>query len=317
MTAQKKPVEESRFTLGQLEILHNHSGYELWRGRHKENAVYPKAAPRQVGLTVFCRFSVNSPWIPSHVNRAAKRRLPGIAKPDATPHLPGSSNRSRMLDKIVGLRGIHINSRGKSLTTLQSTDSETFWRKLAARHGVWLPDSTRIKDVPLDRLDAIAKTLIHKAERTALVQGVGLGFGGAATVLPDASFLSAIMMRLTQRLCLVYGIENHENQERHEMWKAAAAAAGIDFGKGLAEKHVLRKFAPQVAERLVSRANAEVAKRWAARLVPIASSALGGAINFSLVRTWGWRLQRDLRARYLEAQSDSAMSCAAGDAASI
>jgi len=203
------------------------------------------------------------------------------------------------------------------LTTLQSIDSETFWRKLGARHGVWLPDSNRIKDVPLDRLDAIAKTLIRKAERTALLQGVGLGFGGAATVLPDASFLSAIMLRLTQRLCLVYGIENHDAQERHEMWKAAAAAAGIDFGKGLAEKHVLRKFAPQVAERLVSRANVEIAKKWAARLVPLASSALGGAVNFSLVRTWGWRLQRDLRARYLEAQADSAISFPAGDAASL
>jgi uncharacterized protein (DUF697 family) len=221
-----------------------------------------------------------------------------------------------MLDKVSGLLKLRKTPGEKYLTTLQSTDSETFWRKLAARHGVWLPDSNRIKDVPLDRLDAIAKTLIHKAERTALIQGVGLGFGGAATFLPDASFLGAVMMRLTQRLCLVYGIDHHA-QERHEMWKAAAAAAGIDFGKGLAEKHVLRKFAPQVAERLVSRANEEIAKKWAARLVPLASSALGGAVNFSLVRTWGWRLQRDLRERYLKAQSDSAMACLAEEAASL
>jgi EcsC protein family len=193
----------------------------------------------------------------------------------------------------------------KVLSKLHVTDSETFWRHLADRHGVWLPDLNRIKDVPLERLDAIAKTLIRQAERTALVQGVGLGFGGAATVLPDASLLSAILLRLTRRLCLLYGIESQDSAERAEMWKTTAAAAGVDYTKGLAEKHVLKKFASHIAERLSSRVGAEVAGKWAARLVPFANSAIGGAANFSLVRAWGRRLHADLRDRYLAMQSEA------------
>jgi len=54
-----------------------------------------------------------------------------------------------------------------------------------------------------------------------------------------------------------------------------------------------------------SRANEEIAKKWAARLVPLAKLGVGRRCYFSLVRTWGWRLQRDLRERYLKAQSDS------------
>jgi uncharacterized protein (DUF697 family) len=190
------------------------------------------------------------------------------------------------------------------VATLQTPDSESFWRQLAAKHEVWLPDLDRLKDVPLERLDAIAKTLIRSAERTALVQGMVLSFGGAATVLPDAGLLSAVIVRLAQRLCLLYGIDCHDDTHRAEMWKAAAAVAGLDYGKELAEKHVLKPFAPQIAERLAPRATAKIAGKWAARLVPVATSALGGALNFSLVRTWGRRMQRDLRERYLAAQSD-------------
>lgn len=206
---------------------------------------------------------------------------------------------------MIGLYQPAHTTVKNSLATLQPSDSETFWRHLADKHGVWLPDLSRIKDVPLERLDAIAKTLIRKAERTALVQGVGLGFGGAAAVLPDASLLSAIILQLTQRLCLLYGIELYNSGDRVEMWKAAAAAAGLDYGKGFAEKHVLKKFAPRIAERLSARLGAEVAGKWASRLVPVASSAIGGAVNFSFVRTWGRRLQRNLRARYLDMRPDS------------
>ena len=188
------------------------------------------------------------------------------------------------------------------MSTLQTADSETFWRQLAARHNVWLPDLARLKDVPLERLDAIAKTLIRRAERADLVQGVGFGFGGVVAVLPDASLLSAILVRLTRRLSLLYGIATDDAASRSEMWQAAAAAASLDYGKGFAEKYVLRKFAPQIAERIGARFTSEVAGKWAARLIPVAGSALGGALNFSLVRAWGRRMQRDLRTRYLAAQ---------------
>jgi uncharacterized protein (DUF697 family) len=210
-----------------------------------------------------------------------------------------------MLGKILRILTLRRATGTKPLATLPTPDSEKFWRQLAAKHGVWLPNLSRMRDVPLERLDAIAKTLIHRAERAALVQGVGLGFGGAATVLPDASLLSAIIIRLTQRLCLLYGIESHDAADRTQMWKAAAVAAGVDYGKDFAEKHVIKKVAPSIAEHLAPRIGAEVAGKLAARFVPVASSALGGALNFSLVRTWGRRLQRDLRARYLELKAES------------
>jgi uncharacterized protein (DUF697 family) len=187
---------------------------------------------------------------------------------------------------LRGLRSIEI-------------DPEDFRRHLASKHGLWVPDFARMKDVPTEQLDAIAKVLIRDAERLALAEGAGFGFGGVITFLPDASLLTVITLRLIQRLCLLYGFEVHGRDQRIEMWKAAAAASGIDYGKDLAEKQILEKLAPRIIKRFAAKIGAEVAEKWAGRLIPLASSAIGGALNFSFVRGWGRRVQRRLRAQHV------------------
>ena len=177
-------------------------------------------------------------------------------------------------------------------------DPEDFRKQLSDKHGLWVPDFSRMRDVPLERLDAIAKLLIRDAERLALAEGAGFGLGGMITFLPDASILTVITLRLIQRLSLLYGFEAHGHDQRMEMWKAAAAAAGIDYGKDLAEKQILEKLVPRIVERFAAKLGAEAAEKWAGRLIPLASSAIGGALNFSFVRTWGRRVQRHLRAKH-------------------
>jgi uncharacterized protein (DUF697 family) len=159
-----------------------------------------------------------------------------------------------------------------------------------------------MKDVPIERLDSIAKTLIRDAERLALAEGAGFGLGGMITFLPDASLLTVITLRLIQRLSLLYGFEAQGQDQRTEMWKAAAAAAGIDYGKDLAEKQILERLVPRIAERFAAKIGAETAEKWASRLIPLAGSAIGGALNFSFVRGWGRRVQRHLRAKHLAAK---------------
>src|SRR5215471_4532180 len=182
---------------------------------------------------------------------------------------------------------------------------EDFRRQLANKHGLWVPNFSRMQDVPLDRLDEIAKALIRDAARLAMAEGAGFGLGGMVTVLPDAGLLTAITLRLIQRLCLLYGFESRGHDERMELWMAAAAASGIDYGKDLAEKQVFEKLAPRIVERLAIRLGQETAEKWVGRLIPLASSAVGGALNFSFVRAWGHRVQRNLRTKHLLARASA------------
>src|ERR1700682_1117637 len=191
-----------------------------------------------------------------------------------------------------GLRSVEVNP-------------EDFRCQLANKHGLWVPNFNRMQDVPLERLDEIAKSLIRDAEMLALAEGAGFGLGGMITVIPDAGLLTAITLRLIQRLCLLYGFETRGHDERMELWMAAATAAGVDYGKDLAEKQVFEKVGPRIIERLAIKLGQESAEKWVGRLIPLASSAIGGALNFSFVRTWGRRVQRNLRARHLSARAST------------
>jgi len=185
-----------------------------------------------------------------------------------------------------GLRSVEVNP-------------EDFRRQLADKHGLWVPNFSRMNDVPVERLDAIAQKLIRDAERLAAAEGAGFGLGGMITLLPDASILTAITLRLIQRLCLLYGFETRGQDERVELWLAAATATGIDYGKDLVEKQMFEKLAPRIAQRLALKLGEETAEKWVGRMIPVASSAIGGLLNFSFVRTWGRRVQRNLREKHL------------------
>ena len=178
-------------------------------------------------------------------------------------------------------------------------DPERFRRTLAERHGLWVPHFGRLRDVPIEKLDAIAERMIHNAARLAMAEGAGFGLGGVITLIPDTSFLTIITLRLIQRLCLLYGFEENEQERRIQMWLAAAAATGIDFSKDLAEKQLIERLAPRLASRLAIRIGEESAEKWIGRIVPLASSAIGGALNYSFVKSWGRRVQRHLREGHL------------------
>ncbi|MGB9431432.1 MAG: EcsC family protein [Candidatus Acidiferrum sp.] len=190
-------------------------------------------------------------------------------------------------------------------------DPEDFRRNLAEKHGLWVPHFGRMKDAPMEKLDAIAERLIHDAQRLAMAQGAGFGLGGMLTVIPDTGFLTVITLRLIQKLCLLYGFEESGAERRTQMWMAAATATGIDFSKDLAEKQMIEKLAPRLASRLAVRLGEESAEKWVGRLVPLASSAIGGALNYSFVKTWGRRVQRNLREKHLaERAADAATATA-------
>ena len=208
--------------------------------------------------------------------------------------------------RLVRKRSFSSNLAGRLIrfSTLRSlrsveVDPEAFRKELAEKHSVWVPNFERMSDVPLERLDAIAARLIRQASQLALAEGVGFGFGGILTLVPDTSFLVIITLRLIQRLSLLYGLRVHDPDQRLEMWKATAAAAGVDFGKDLAEKQLFERIGPRIARALAAKMSAEAAEKWAGRLIPLASSAVGGGLNYAFVRAWGRRAQRHLREQHV------------------
>ena len=148
-------------------------------------------------------------------------------------------------------------------------------------------------------VNPIARRTISGASKMAALEGMGLGFGGFLTVVPDMGILAAITLRMLQKLSLLYGFEYRTEEENVSLWIAAASAAGVDIGREFLEKQAVERLVPRLIDAMAAKLGAEVAEKWAGRVVPVLSSAAAGAINYYFVRSWGRRAQRHFLARYL------------------
>src|SRR3981081_705703 len=178
-------------------------------------------------------------------------------------------------------------------------DPGRFLMQLRGAHGLPLATCQGVYTLPVERLDDVAESVIRGGMKMAAAEGAGFGLGGILTIVPDLGILSAITMRTIQKLSLIYGFELNTDDEISELWIAAASAAGVDIGRELLEKEVVNKFVPRVIQRFAARASGEVVEKWAGRVIPLASSAVGAALNYWFVRAWGERAKSHFRQRHL------------------
>ena len=144
----------------------------------------------------------------------------------------------------------------------------------------------------------IANRIIKSSMKTAALEGMGLGMGGMLTIVPDAGILSAITIRMLQKLSLIHGFEYSTEDEVSELWMAAASAAGLDLGRDFVEKQAIERLVPRIIDRIAVKVGAEVAEKWSGRLIPVLSAGFGGTLNYYFVRSWGRRAQKHLLARH-------------------
>src|SRR6266536_2669816 len=149
-------------------------------------------------------------------------------------------------------------------------DPARFLMQLRIAYGLPVASFRGVYTLEVERLDEVAGSVIRSGMKLAAVEGAGFGLGGILTIMPDLGILSAITMRTVQKLSLVYGFEINTDDEIAELWIAAASA--------------------------------DVVEKWAGRLIPIASSAIGCALNYYFVRAWGERALAHFRAKHLEAR---------------
>lgn len=178
-------------------------------------------------------------------------------------------------------------------------DADRYLRHLRRAHGLPVESFGQVYRIHPKVLDTIADQTISAGMKLAAAEGLGLGLGGAFTALPDIGVLSAITMRMLQKLSLIYGFEYSTDAEIAELWIAAASAAGVNLGKELLEKEVIEKFVPRVIQLIAVRAGADIGEKWAARMVPVVSSLAGCTLNYYFVRGWGRRAKRHFQERHM------------------
>jgi hypothetical protein len=193
----------------------------------------------------------------------------------------------------------------KGMTRAYSTvqvDPDKFLLRLRTAYRMPISGYHGVYSLEVGEIDAVADDVIRGGMKLAAAEGAGFGMGGLLTIVPDLGLLSAITMRTIQKLSLVYGFQFNTDNEIAELWIAAASAAGVDISRDLVEKEVVNRFVPRVIQRIAARASTEVVEKWAGRMIPLVSSAIGAGLNYWFVRAWGERAKAHFRGRYLQMQ---------------
>jgi EcsC protein family len=201
------------------------------------------------------------------------------------------------------LRGRVENALTKGLTRAYSTvqvDPDKFLLQLRSAYRLPISGYHGVYSLEMREIDVVADEIIRSGMKMAAVEGAGFGLGGFITIIPDIGVLSAITLRTLQKLSLVYGFQFNTDEEIAELWMAAASAAGVDISRDLLEKEVVNRFVPRVIQRIAARASTEVVEKWAGRMIPLVSSALGAGLNYWFVRAWGERARAHFRERHLQ-----------------
>jgi hypothetical protein len=181
-------------------------------------------------------------------------------------------------------------------------DAARYLYHLRVAHGLPIASFHGVYTLPTEVLDDIAHQTIRAGMKLAAAEGAGLGLGGVFTLLPDLSILAGITMRTVQKLSLIYGFEFNTDEEVAELWLAVASAAGVDIGREVLEKEVVERLVPRVIRTIAVKASGEVVEKWAGRIIPVLSSALGAGLNYYFVRAWGERAMKHFRERHLMAR---------------
>jgi hypothetical protein len=184
-------------------------------------------------------------------------------------------------------------------------DPQKFLLQLRTAYRVPISGYHGVFSLEVGELDSVADDIIRAGMKLAAAEGAGFGLGGLITIVPDLGILSAITMRTIQKLSLIYGFQFNTDGEIAELWVAAASAAGVDISRDLLEKEVVNRFVPRVIQRIAASASAEVVERWAGRMIPLVSSALGAGLNYWFVRAWGERAKAHFRERHLRVRLET------------
>jgi hypothetical protein len=182
-------------------------------------------------------------------------------------------------------------------------DPARFLRHMQRAYGLPIRSWQEMQYLSEAEIQPHATRIISAASKVAALEGMGLGAGGLLTILPDMGFLSAITIRMLQRLSLIHGFEYASDDEVTLLWVAAASAAGLDLGRDFLEKQAVERVVPRIIDRIAVKVGTEVAEKWSGRLIPILSAGVGGTLNYYFVRSWGRRAQRHFLERHRTGRS--------------
>ena len=178
--------------------------------------------------------------------------------------------------------------------------------------GIQVRTVEELRAVRTSVLDGLADQYIRNAKLMTSLSGAGLGAGGLMLVGPDLSILAGSLLRLAQRLAVVYGFDFRRSSESVHVWAALGRSLGVEKvtdGAGQVAVRNLPKLLAQGAGKSVSfkalvkaiagRLGLLVTERGLARALPLVGAGVAAMTNYQIVRELGDKMRTYFRERHI------------------
>lgn len=178
--------------------------------------------------------------------------------------------------------------------------------------GIQVRSVEELRAVRTSVLDGLADQYIRNAKLMTSLSGAGLGAGGLMLVGPDVSILAASLLRLAQRLAIVYGFDYRQSSESLHVWAALGRSLGVEKvtdGAGQVAVRNLPKLLAQGAGKstafkalikaIAGRLGLLVTERGLARALPLVGAGVAAMTNYQIVRELGDKMRTYFRERHI------------------
>lgn len=198
----------------------------------------------------------------------------------------------------LGVFAGFANEAFRRAYTQVRVDERKYLKHVRRAHNLPVESWPQMLQMHPEVIAPVAASTISGSSKIAALEGAGLGIGSFLTVVPDMGILATITLRMLQKLSLLHGFEYATEGENIQLWIAAATAAGVDLGRDFLGKQAMEQVVPRIIDRMAAKVGADVAEKWAGRLIPVIGMGAGAAINYYFVRSWGRRAQSHFAKRH-------------------
>ena len=74
------------------------------------------------------------------------------------------------------------------------------------------------------------------------------------------------------------------------------------------EKEAISKLVPRVIQAIAVPGGKEAAEKWAGRVIPVLSSAIGAGLNYMFLRAWSKRALKHFREKHIAIRTNMAVA---------
>ncbi len=190
---------------------------------------------------------------------------------------------------------------------------------LAAAHrkGIDVDTVEELRDEPLDKLDALARSYFTENTVLAALSGGGTGLGGAVLIVADIPILFMINFRLIQQIGAAYGFPmkspeyssvvlsifnaaaSNEREARSSALREISVAAAA-FANDITYKGRVKGTFPDQSRHIPREIAKNIVGRKVLQAIPLAGAAIGAGINYWFTNETAQTTYMLFRGLYLE-----------------